>query len=197
MAWINKFLVKLIPSINKQFFKQIEEINNLKTYISKLESKLTKTQTEYRVEIAQKIEELYSSKNQILDLTKQLDESIALAKGQKETILLMTKDLDKLEELENKVRKYESSYEIRSLKATNEFQREKISKLQSRIPLIKRLHTRSYKEMDEFRNKFIDDLEKEILMYKRRVIELEQINSEILKKLQVLEKENFNKFNPK
>lgn len=197
MAWINKFLVKLIPSINKQFFKLIEEINNLKTYISKLESKLTKTQTEYRVEIAQKIEELYSSKNQILDLTKQLDESIALAKGQKETILLMTKDLDKLEELENKVRKYESSYEIRSLKATNEFQREKISKLQSRIPLIERLHTRSYKEMDEFRNKFIDDLEKEILMYKRRVIELEQINSEILKKLQVLEKENFNKFNPK
>ena len=197
MAWINKFLVKLIPSINKQFFKQIEEINNLKTYISKLESKLTKTQTEYRVEIAQKIEELYSSKNQILDLAKQLDESIALAKGQKETILLMTKDLDKLEELENKVRKYESSYEIRSLKATNEFQREKISKLQSRIPLIERLHTRSYKEMDEFRNKFIDDLEKEILMYKRRVIELEQINSEILKKLQVLEKENFNKFNPK
>ncbi|PTL33443.1 hypothetical protein C7120_02150 [Prevotella sp. oral taxon 376] len=197
MAWINKFLVKLIPSINKQFFKQIEEINNLKTYISKLESKLTKTQTEYRVEIAQEIEELYSSKNQILDLTKQLDESIALAKGQKETILLMTKDLDKLEELENKVRKYESSYEIRSLKATNEFQREKISKLQSRIPLIERLHTRSYKEMDEFRNKFIDDLEKEILMYKRRVIELEQINSEILKKLQVLEKENFNKFNPK
>ncbi|ALO48839.1 hypothetical protein [Hoylesella enoeca] len=197
MAWINKFLVKLIPSINKQFFKQIEEINNLKTYISKLESKLTKNQTEYRVEIAQKIEELYSSKNQILDLTKQLDESIALAKGQKETILLMTKDLDKLEELENKVRKYESSYEIRSLKATNEFQREKISKLQSRIPLIERLHTRSYKEMDEFRNKFIDDLEKEILMYKRRVIELEQINSEILKKLQVLEKENFNKFNPK
>lgn len=197
MAWRNKFLVKLIPSINKQFFKQIEEINNLKTYISKLESKLTKTQTEYRVEIAQEIEELYSSKNQILDLTKQLDESIALAKGQKETILLMTKDLDKLEELENKVRKYESSYEIRSLKATNEFQREKISKLQSRIPLIERLHTRSYKEMDEFRNKFIDDLEKEILMYKRRVIELEQINSEILKKLQVLEKENFNKFNPK
>ena len=153
MAWINKFLVKLIPSINKQFFKQIEEINNLKTYISKLESKLTKTQTEYRVEIAQEIEELYSSKNQILDLTKQLDESIALAKGQKETILLMTKDLDKLEELENKVRKYESSYEIRSLKATNEFQREKISKLQSRIPLIERLHTRSYKEMDEFRNR--------------------------------------------
>ena len=197
MAWINKFLVKLIPSINKQFFKQIEETNNLKTYISKLESKLTKNQTEYRVEIAQKIEELYSSKNQILDLTKQLDESIALAKGQKETILLMTKDLDKLEELENKVRKYESSYEIRSLKATNEFQREKISKLQSRIPLIERLHTRSYKEMDEFRNKFIDDLEKEILMYKRRVIELEQIDSEILKKLQVLEKENFNKFNPK
>lgn len=196
MAWINKFIVKLIPSINQQIFKQIEEINNLKTYISKLESKLTKNEIEYRIEIAQKIEELYSSKNQILDLTKQLNEGVALVNGQKETILLMTKDLEKLEELENKVRKYESSYEIRSLKATNEFQREKISKLQIRIPLIERLHTRSYQDIDEFRNKFVNALEKEILMYERRVTELEQINSEILKELHLWEK-NLYKFNPK
>lgn len=196
MAWINKFIVKLIPSINQQIFKQIEEINNLKTYISKLESKLTKNEIEYRIEIAQKIEELYSSKNKILDLTKQLNEGVALVNGQKETILLMTKDLEKLEELENKVRKYESSYEIRSLKATNEFQREKISKLQIRIPLIERLHTRSYQDIDEFRNKFVNALEKEILMYERRVTELEQINSEILKELHLWEK-NLYKFNPK
>lgn len=195
MTLISNLLLKLIPSINKQILKQIEEISYLKNYIYKLENKLANIQTEYRkgkIEIEQNIEELYFSKNEILNLNNQLNDKISSLENQKEKVLLITNELDKwkkvAEELKDKVRKYESSYEIRSLKATNEFQREKISNLQTRIPLIERLHTRSYKEINEFRNKFIDDLEKEILIYKRRVIELEQLNSEILKELQILKK---------
>lgn len=97
------------------------------------------------------------------------------------------KDVKKLKE---RIRGFESTYEFRILKASNQFLEEKVSQMETKMTLALKVHQGNYKGLEKLETDYTRQVKLEKLSLERRITELEKMQEQMLKDYQKIKREN-------
>ena len=97
------------------------------------------------------------------------------------------KDVEKLKE---RIRGFESTYEFRILKASNQFLEEKVAGLETKLIIATKVHNGDYRGLQKLETAYTRQVKLEKLSLERRIKELEKMQEQMLNDYQRIKKEN-------
>lgn len=120
-------------------------------------------------------------------LELELKEQESLIEQQRRELRDSQKDVEKLKD---RIRGFESTYEFRILKASNQFLEEKVSSMETKMTLALKVHQGNYKGLETLETDYTRQVKLEKLSLERRIEELEKLQEQMLKDYQIIKKEN-------
>ena len=142
---------------------------------------------EKKKEIDSLLKKLSKSVDEYNKLKLNIDSKDLLIEQQKRDLRDEQKDNEKLKE---RLRGYESSYEYRILKASNQFLEEKISSMETKLIIATKTLNGNHKGLEALKTAYTKHIDFEKLLLERRIKELEQMQAQLMKDYQKVIKEN-------